>query len=176
LNNIPVSTLELNGSNIFAGTFGNGIFYSTNNGGVWIQKNEGLLNLNINSIYFSPDFIFAGTYGSSVWKRPYSDLIGIKPIRNEISKSFRLFQNYPNPFNPVTNIRFELPKTGFVTINIYDITGKLVESLVNEELNAGTYNVDWNAANYSSGVYFYQLSAVSGTTEFTQTKKMILIK
>lgn len=86
--------------------------------------------------------------------------------------SYSLYQNYPNPFNPNTNIEFEIPKTSFVSLKIYDINGREVETLINETLSAGLYRVTIEAQNYNSGVYFYKLT--SGA--FTQTKKMILIK
>ncbi len=98
--------------------------------------------------------------------------VGIDPVTQNIPMSFMLEQNYPNPFNPMTNIRFQIPNTGFVKLVIYDVTGKEVETLVNEELNPGTYNVSWNALSYPSGVYFYTLSS----DIFYQTRKMALIK
>ncbi len=85
---------------------------------------------------------------------------------------FSLSQNYPNPFNPSTSINFTLPKGGFTSLKIYDILGKEVTTLCNEELNAGNYTRTWNASNYSSGVYFYRLSAGN----FSTTKKMMLVK
>ena len=88
--------------------------------------------------------------------------IGIQNISNEIPKSYSLSQNYPNPFNPVTNIKFQIPNAGFVKLSVYDMLGREVETLVNENLNAGTYNADWNAANYSSGVYFYRIESELG--------------
>lgn len=90
----------------------------------------------------------------------------------KIPLSYSLKQNYPNPFNPNTNIEFEIPKAGFVSLKIYDITGKEVETLVNEMLSAGLYRVSFDARNYNSGVYFYRLVS----NGFSQTKKMILIK
>lgn len=102
----------------------------------------------------------------------YSQPIGIQNISIGIPKSFSLEQNYPNPFNPVTNINFELPVGSKVFLTVYDISGKLVETLVSSELNAGKYRVDWNAAKYSSGVYFYKLE----TDKFSSVKKMILVK
>ena len=86
--------------------------------------------------------------------------------------AFVLNQNYPNPFNPSTKINFSLPKAGFVTLKVYDLTGKEVSSLVNENLNIGTYGVDFNAAALTSGIYFYTLN----TENFSETKKMMLIK
>ncbi len=81
-------------------------------------------------------------------------------------------QNYPNPFNPSTNINFTLPNTEFVTLKIYDILGKEVKTIVNEELSAGNYTKIWDANNLSSGVYFYKLTA----GKFTETKKMMLVR
>jgi hypothetical protein len=103
--------------------------------------------------------------------------IGIQPISTEIPQTFELFQNYPNPFNPETKIRFSIPMVGqrhaFDTkLIIYDALGREIETLVNEELNPGTYEIDWNASNYPSGVYFYRLS--SG--DFSQTMKLVLLK
>jgi hypothetical protein len=106
--------------------------------------------------------------------------IGIQPISTEIPQTFALFQNYPNPFNPATKIRFNIPllrgvdaegRRG-VLLNIYDALGREIEILVNEELNPGTYEVEWNAEKYSSGIYFYRLT--SG--DFSQTRKLVLVK
>jgi hypothetical protein len=102
----------------------------------------------------------------------FGNPIGITKISSEIPGEFSLSQNYPNPFNPSTNIKFSLPKSSLVKLVVYDITGREVETLVNENLNAGTFNAAWNASKYSSGVYFYKL--VTGS--FIETKKMILIK
>lgn len=99
-------------------------------------------------------------------------LTGVSNISNEIPEGFSLKQNYPNPFNPVTNINFSIPKSGFVKITVFDITGKEVAKLVNEQLSAGTYNADFNASSLSSGAYFYRLE----TEGFTDIKKMILVK
>jgi photosystem II stability/assembly factor-like uncharacterized protein len=91
---------------------------------------------------------------------------------NIIPKEYSLSQNYPNPFNPVTNIKYQLPKDGFVTLKIYDITGREIAKLVNEQKPAGNYTVLFNGSNFASGVYFYRIQ--SG--DFVQVKKMVLIK
>ena len=91
---------------------------------------------------------------------------------NNIPEQYSLAQNYPNPFNPFTTIRFEIPVSGNVSIKIYDILGSEVKTLVNEEKNAGKYEVVFNASKFASGVYFYQLRA----GDFVSTKKMILLK
>jgi hypothetical protein len=101
--------------------------------------------------------------------------IGIQNISNEIPRGFNLSQNYPNPFNPTTKIKFDIPahNSGPVILKVYDARGSEVATLVNEpNLPAGTYEADWNAAGFSSGVYFYRL--ISG--EYSEVKKMILVK
>jgi len=87
--------------------------------------------------------------------------------KNKQMKTISLF-----PFNPSTNVHFAIPKSAFVKITIFDILGREIETIVYEKLNAGIYNTDWNAVKYSSGVYFYKLIS----SDFTETKKMILLK
>ena len=91
---------------------------------------------------------------------------------SNIPKEYSLKQNYPNPFNPSTNIQYDLPKDNFVTIKIYDLLGKEVLILVNEEKTAGSYIISFNASNLSSGIYYYKIKAGS----FEQVRKMILLK
>jgi len=91
---------------------------------------------------------------------------------NSLPNNFALYPAYPNPFNPSTTIRFDLPEEGFITMNVYNITGKLVETLVNEVFPAGSHSMQWNPVNLSSGVYIVQLKA--GETVFNQ--KITFIK
>ena len=90
----------------------------------------------------------------------------------ELPTSFMLSQNYPNPFNPTTTISFSIPSSAFTSLKVYDVLGNEVETLVNEEKPAGTYEVQFDASNLSSGVYFYTLK----TGNFTSSRKMILTK
>ena len=92
--------------------------------------------------------------------------------KNNAFINYNLAQNYPNPFNPSTNIGYKISEAGMVQLKVYNVLGIEVASLVNEFKNSGNYSVDFNAANYSSGVYFYTLSV----NNFTQTRKMILEK
>jgi len=89
-----------------------------------------------------------------------------------IPSEFMLYQNYPNPFNPSTNIRYAIPKSSFVQLNLFNISGKLIITLVKEQQTAGTYSIDWDASEYTSGVYFYSLQV----GDFIDTKRMILVK
>ncbi|HZW40007.1 MAG TPA: T9SS type A sorting domain-containing protein [Ignavibacteriaceae bacterium] len=91
---------------------------------------------------------------------------------NKIVTDFSLEQNYPNPFNPSTTIKYTLPKQGLVTIKIYDVLGKEIAQLVNEEKQSGEYEVEFNGSSLSSGIYYYKIQA----GEFVQTKKMVLMK
>jgi hypothetical protein len=98
--------------------------------------------------------------------------LGVSIGSNKILKDYLLSQNYPNPFNPTTNIKFTLPKDGNVSLKIYDMLGNEIAVYVNGFVQAGTYNAEIDGTNWSSGVYFYKLT----TSEFTDTKKMTLVK
>lgn len=101
--------------------------------------------------------------------------IGIQVISTEVPSSFSLYNNYPNPFNPVTKIRFDIPNISgndIVNLTVFDILGKETAVLVNQSLKPGKYEIDWEASDYPSGIYFYRITAGS----FSETKKMILIK
>jgi hypothetical protein len=109
--------------------------------------------------------------------KQYSILIGtdafVAPkLRALLPREFKLSQNYPDPFNPVTMIRFEIPSAQHVSLNVYDVLGREVQNLINSDLAAGYYEVQFNGDRFASGVYFYRLQ--DGTTSIT--RKMILIK
>ena len=89
-----------------------------------------------------------------------------------LADQFELKQNYPNPFNPSTRINFSVPEASFIILKVYDILGKEVSVLVNEEKQAGNYQIDFDASELTGGVYFYQLN----TNSFVDAKKMILMK
>lgn len=91
---------------------------------------------------------------------------------NGIAAEYKLSQNYPNPFNPATTINFEIPVQSNVTIKVYDIAGKEVETILNNQMQPGSHSVQWNALNYSSGIYLYKIE----TGSFADTKKMMLMK
>ncbi|HRJ05522.1 MAG TPA: hypothetical protein PK605_14060 [Ignavibacteria bacterium] len=115
--------------------------------------------------------------------------VGLISVSTEIPSQFSLFQNYPNPFNPVTKIKFSIPLSrgmgaeggrGVLTqLSIYDALGKEITVLINQQLQPGTYEADWDASAYPSGVYYYKLEVSPSTSSgrgFTETKKMVLIK
>jgi photosystem II stability/assembly factor-like uncharacterized protein len=155
--------------------------YMTGLAGAWKSTNSGMI---WNQVYSLPNhnllatnFIDANTGyvvgdGGVVYKTTTGGVIGIEPISNEIPKDFVLYQNYPNPFNPTTNIKFSIPKAAFVTLAVYDMLGREIQTLVNENLSPATYEVKWDAAGFSSGIYFYKLL----TPDFSLVKKMSVIK
>ena len=115
-----------------------------------------------------------GTVSSYIWViRLGYDPVGIKEnLSSLVPEEYSISQNYPNPFNPSTKIKYQIPELSFVTLKVYDVLGSEVAVLVNEEKPVGTYELNWNAANLPSGVYFYRLQA----GDFVQTRKMIFLK
>jgi len=109
---------------------------------------------------------------TATWNNNLGVVTSVTPVSTEIPKEYKLSQNYPNPFNPVTKINYSLPKSGFVTMKVYDMLGREVVNLISENKTAGNYSVDFNASNLTSGVYFYRLES----NGFVDTKKMMLVK
>lgn len=164
-------SLAVSGQNIFSGY--DGVYLSTNNGLNWVPKNDGFgLPHFVNCLLNANGYLYAGTTYIGIWRRPLTEFIGIKKISTSVPENFSLQQNYPNPFNPSTNIKFQIKKFSEVNISVYDITGQIVENIVNEKILPGIYEVKWNASSFSSGMYFCKLTA----SEYTKTIKMNLIK
>lgn len=112
---------------------------------------------------------------NTMWRSHKSSLNDIVSVNNStlsLPDKFSLYQNYPNPFNPETVISYDLPVSDFVSIKIFDMLGKEINTLVNEKQSIGRHEIKFNAADLSSGIYFYQLN----TQGFTDTKRMVLIK
>ncbi|RKY90881.1 MAG: hypothetical protein DRQ13_12090, partial [Ignavibacteriae bacterium] len=91
---------------------------------------------------------------------------------SQLPTEFKLLQNYPNPFNPSTNIKYSVPELSFVNIIVFNLIGEEIATLVNEELQSGNYEVNFDAANLPSGIYFYRFQ----TASFVETKKMVLLR
>jgi photosystem II stability/assembly factor-like uncharacterized protein len=150
-----------------------GRLYVTNNGGSSFQQMMSLMSFNVKGYSFV-DALNGFVCGDSgkVLKTTNGGLTFISQNTGFTPDRFSISQNYPNPFNPVTNIKFDIPKSGFVNITVYDLLGREVTKLVNERMQPGSYNVDWDASNYPSGVYFYKLE--SG--DFSESRRMVLLK
>ena len=148
-----------------------GAIYITTNGGLtWINDNSGTA-AQLNDVYF-PSVSKGWSVGDGGVIRYRGVPLAVTNVSSTIPEKFSLEQNFPNPFNPVTNIRFSITNKSNVNITIYDINGRAAEEIVNGVYEAGVYNADWNAAEYASGIYFYTIV----TSEFTATKKMMLVK
>jgi len=150
-----------------------GVMATTNYGTSWFVLETGIpssVPCHDLTLHNSTRKLVVWTHGRSAF---YTNLpfVGISG-NSEIIKGFMLYQNYPNPFNPSTKIKFTVPSNQNITLSVYDITGKVIKSYVRSYKAAGSYEVDFDGFNLSSGVYFYKCSA----NGFTQTKSMILIK
>jgi hypothetical protein len=132
---------------------------------------SGLLS-NLNKYYWRVQAVNAGGNGpNSVIFNFTVGLLGISQ-NNEIPKAYMLYDNYPNPFNPSTKIKFDLPHGGLTVLKIYDVLGRLSGVVVSGQLNAGRYEIEFNASQLASGVYFYRLESEG----FVSIKKMVIIK
>lgn len=162
-----------NGIDMFmCGVQGN-ILKSTNNGVNWILQSTSTQTDFFAMQFVSPTTGFAVGENGAIYKTTNGgEPIGIQSISGEIPRAYNLSQNYPNPFNPVTNIEFSIPARSYVKLIVFDISGRQVAELVNENLPAGTYKADFDSKELASGIYFYRLISV----DFSETKKMILAK
>ena len=143
-----------------------------------------LNNAGVQTIYANGNSVnLDATFQGDKWNFAPNKIIQIMSTTGVEDKqtflSYRLEQNFPNPFNPSTKIEYSIPKAAFANLKVFDISGRKVRTLVNEEKQAGTYEVNFNAANLASGIYFYRLQIVptagSGQS-FVQIKKMVLLK
>ncbi len=124
---------------------------------------------NTDTLYTATSFSIYEVTSSSI-----TEILNIVSVDNEITfpAEYILLQNYPNPFNPATTIRYQLPERSFVSIKVFDILGREVATLVNEEKPVGSYEVQFKGNSLTSGIYFYQLKA----GDYSETKKMIFLK
>ena len=150
-----------------------GAIIKTTNGGInWYRQNSQPITIYWGIFMISPNEGWVCGNGFILHTTDGGGPIGIKPISNEIPNAFYLSQNYPNPFNPITKIKFQIAKLCDAKLVIYDVMGREIETLINQQLSPGTYETEWDASNYPSGVYFYRLTA----GDYSDTKKMVLIK
>jgi photosystem II stability/assembly factor-like uncharacterized protein len=166
-------------SAIFAGT-DRGLFVSTNAGQLWnpVKSDSNGYAIAAGTLLVADTNIYVSTY-SGIWRRALSELITVIKERGSNSMTgFGLEQNYPNPFNPSTSITFHIPTKSSVSIEIYDVLGRIVRSLFYGTLPPGTYSREWVAATLPSGVYFCRLSAkpFGEPNTYIQTRKLVLVK
>ncbi len=189
-----ISDLKVNGTTLIASGGLTGVFFSNDGGVSWQARNEGLTNIQVMRLVIAGSYIYAGVRNNGgVWRRLLSELTSVREIANTIPEHISLEQNYPNPFNPTTEIRFQIAEVrsqtsevggqseglltekseaGRVTLKVFDVLGREVATLVNENLSAGSYEATFDANGLASGIYYYRLQA----NGFAETKKMILLR
>lgn len=167
--------LEGTGSEWWSIRSGNTVYRSTDGAATWTNA-----HVQTGAVFQDIDFAVGSNGCLSGWAvgntggiaKMSGNPTGISTVSSEVPSSYLMKQNYPNPFNPTTNINFSIPKSGLVTLKVYDMSGKEVAVLVNEVKNAGSYLVGFNASDLPSGAYFYRITAGN----FVETKKMMLVK
>ncbi len=189
LPNIPTSTIVLRTNaprTLFVGT-DLGVYKSTDDGTTWVSFNNALPTATVYDLKYKEgnQLLLAATHGRGCWTFDYGAFV-THVVEKTLPTEFGLDQNYPNPFNPTTEIRFQISvqrtpygevrsqksEVSHVTLKVYDMLGRQVRTLVNEELKAGSYETTFDATGLASGVYFYRLRA----GEFVQTKRLVLLK
>lgn len=175
LPDIPVNSVIIDydeDNTLYIGTDA-GVFFTQNLGAEWYVLGTGLPNSPVFDLnYHQPGKkLVAGTHGRSLFEFDLT-LTSAGDTKLPVVAEFELYQNYPNPFNPSTKITYSIPYKSFIFLRVYDQLGSLVGELVQEEKEAGKYEVNFTASGLSSGIYFYRLQAGS----FVETKKMILMK
>lgn len=156
----------------------NQIYKSTNGGVNWILQTANITLPFYRSIYFvSSDTGFVAgisnlNYKGFIGKTTTGGNTFITKLSSEVPQSFSLEQNYPNPFNSRANIQFKVLSTNFVKLLVYDISGREVRTLVNENIQAGLYQISFITEGLTSGIYLYRM--ISG--DFSETKKLLLLK
>ena len=167
------ASVALGNGGFSGGPTDKGIFLSTDNGSHWKAVDSGLTDLGVQSLAANGTKLFAGTDSSGIWEVPVASLTtGVKESVGKTPREFSLSQSYPNPFNPTTVINYQIRLTSHVTLKVYDILGREVESLVDRQQTAGNYSVSFDGSNLPSGVYLYRLQAGN----FSSVKKMMLLK
>jgi hypothetical protein len=147
------------------GTFGNGVATITDSSNYQLSGTAGqsIIGLSENNDYFC---------NSGFWFQSYYSIVGIEDLFDNLPKSFQLDQNFPNPFNPVTTIKYAVPKTTYIRLEVYNALGQKVAALVDATKQPGYYSISLNATHLASGIYFYRLFS----NDFTKVKKLMVIK
>jgi hypothetical protein len=189
VSNVGAMDLVASGPNLFAlgGFFWGSISLSTDNGANWQVVNEDMKDTLTQALGINDVYIFAGgSSGNGVWRRPLSEMVtSVEQVTSELPHEYSLEQNYPNPFNPTTTIQFSIVDPQFTILKVFDLLGREVAVLVDEQKAPGNYEVSFDASALASGVYLYRLKAGDPSTGpgpraesrgFVQTKKLMILK
>lgn len=171
LTGMRVNSLTVSNNKISALINTDKIYFSSNNGSSWSLVGDGSIDDFLTNLWSINEFIYVGSHEGVLWRRLLSEITGVE-LEKTVPNNYQLYQNYPNPFNPTTKIKYSIPQTSFVTLKVYDILGRGVTTLVNEEKPVGNYEVEFSSNALANGIYFYRLQ----TGNFVETKKMILLK
>ncbi|MGB9697405.1 MAG: T9SS type A sorting domain-containing protein [Ignavibacteria bacterium] len=170
VNNELIYSLAIYGNNVFAGSETNGVYFSSNNGVNWVLINDGLGNITVYTLFIFNGYIYAGTSFNAVYRRPLSEVVNIS--HKEILHSLSVSQNFPNPFNTVTKISLEIKEPSVVSLTIYDMCGKEVQSLFRGVQPSGKHYISIDGSELASGVYFYKIKVGQRSV----IGKMVLMK
>ena len=161
----------------WAGANFNKISKTTNNGVSWGIQSSPLFN---NSSAFAIDSLKAWAGGNGLVRTTDGGglVVSVKQNSMETPSGFKLYQNYPNPFNPKTKINYEIKKSGFINLTVYDIRGSKISVLINKRQSSGNYEMEFDGSNLNSGVYFYKILVTDEKSNdvFSETKNMLLVK
>jgi len=163
----------IRGEHLFAALPTRGIYHTSDNGTTWNRITDDSMDQNVQRLGIDDTFLYAGTYGSGVWRRPLSEIItNVGNEDHDRVVEFLLHQNYPNPFNPATTISYDLPVSGRVSLSLFDLYGRCVRTLVDATQEAGMHIVQLDGTDLASGVYVYRLRSGAGVS----TRKCLLIR
>ena len=168
--NLNITSFASRNDTLFAGDL-SGYFFIFDSVLGWVSQRSYWVKHPIYSIVLNDSYLFAGT-DNGVWRLWYPETTTNVENFKETPSGFTLEQNYPNPFNSSTKIKFSIPNNSQVSLKVYNVLGELVDDLVDRYMYAGTYEIQFSAADLQSGVYFYSIV----TNEFRGTKKLILLK
>jgi hypothetical protein len=157
-----------------------GVYYKNNQLPDWIPYMDGLPNVIVREIqiHYPSNRVRVATYGRGIWQATIAAInVGVENLSQNTPNNYNLLQNFPNPFNPETQIRYDILKSGFVNLRVYDGLGREVSVIQSGYQNAGSYKADFNGSSLASGTYFYRLEVTNNSdVVYAMTKKMILLK
>lgn len=159
---------------LFVGAYGFNLYKSNDDGKTWVSVNDGLPSRSdaARFLYEFDNYIFFVGQDGRLWRREKNEMTDIQKVNAMIPTENMLHQNFPNPFNPNTTIKYQISKEGLVSLIIFDILGRKVETLINENKFPGFYSIEWNPKNFPTGVYYYTLQLGNQI----ETKKMLFLK